>query len=82
MQYRMPCYGTGDATVGAFNRQKQYFALYLNPAAVAPHRAALKKRGLDCGKSCIRFRKPGHLPLALAEKLIRGAAKLAKAKSD
>ncbi len=80
MQYRMPCYGTGGAMVGAFNRQKQYFALYINPEAVDPHRATLKKLGLDCGKCCIRFRKPADLPLAVAEKLIKGAAKLAKAK--
>jgi uncharacterized protein YdhG (YjbR/CyaY superfamily) len=75
MQYRMPGYA-----VGGFNRQKHYLALYITPEAVDPHRAELKKLGLDCGKCCIRFRKPGDLPLALAEKLIKGAAKLAKKK--
>ncbi len=82
MQYRMPGYGTGDTMIGGFNRQKQYLALYINPEAVDPHRAALKKLGLDCGKSCIRFRNPADLPLALAEKLIKGAAKLAKKKPE
>ena len=77
MKYRMPGYAAGHTMIGGFNRQKHYLALYINPEAVDPHRAALKKLGLDCGKCCIRFRKPGNLPLALAEKLIKGAAKLA-----
>ena len=59
MQYRMPYYGTGDATVGAFNRQKQYFALYLNPAAVAPHRAALKNAASTAARAASASANPG-----------------------
>lgn len=40
------------------------------------HRAELKTLGLDCGKSCIRFKKSGDLPLTLAGKLIPASAQL------
>jgi len=79
MKYKMPTYLVAEKMVGAFNQQKNYLCLYVNPAAVDPHRKALKALGLDCGKSCIRFRKPGDLPLDLAEKLIAGVAQLAGA---
>lgn len=77
MKYGMPSYVSGEHHIAAFNKQKNYLCLYINPEAVDPHRATLKKLGLDCGKSCIRFKKPADLPLALAEKLIRASAKLA-----
>jgi uncharacterized protein YdhG (YjbR/CyaY superfamily) len=75
MEYRMPTYTIGKNMVGAFNKQKNYLCLYLNPVAVDPFRKALGK--LDCGKSCIRFRKPDSLPLDVAAKIIKAAAKLA-----
>jgi uncharacterized protein YdhG (YjbR/CyaY superfamily) len=77
MKFRMPTYLIGDDVVGAFNRQKNYLCLYLNPEALTPFRKDLE--ALDCGKSCIRFRKPGDLPLGLAKKMIRAAIKLARA---
>jgi uncharacterized protein YdhG (YjbR/CyaY superfamily) len=77
MKYRMPTYMIGETTVGAFNKQKNYLCLYLNPAAVDPHRKELKTAGLDCGKSCLRFTKPGQLPLDLAATMIKAAGKLA-----
>lgn len=77
MKYRMPTYMIGEQHVGAFNKQKQYLCLYLNPEAVDPYRKELKAAGLDCGKSCLRFRKPEQLPLALAAKIIKDAVKLA-----
>jgi uncharacterized protein YdhG (YjbR/CyaY superfamily) len=78
MAYRMPTYRVGETMVGAFNRQKQSFCLYLNPAAVDPCRKELEQLGLDCGKSCIRFKRPGDLPLKLAGTLIRTAVRLAR----
>lgn len=78
MKYRMPTYLIGENIVGGFNKQKHYLCLYLNPEAVDPHRAELKQLGLDCGKSCIRFRQPDQLPLPLAAKMIAKAIKLAK----
>jgi len=77
MKYRMPTYLVGDYHLGAFNKQKNYLCLYLNPAAVDPYRKELKAAGLDCGKSCLRFRKPEQLPLTLAAKIIKDAGKLA-----
>lgn len=78
MEYRMPTYKIGANMVGALNKQKQYLCLYLNPAAVDPHRAELKAAKLDCGKSCIRFKKPEQLPLPLAATMIKSAIALAK----
>ena len=79
MRWRMPGYYIGETGVGGFNKQKHYLCLYLNPDAVDPYRKELKAAGLDCGKSCIRFRKPDDLPLDLAAKIIKAAAKLAAA---
>lgn len=77
MAYGMPSYKVGEEMVGAFNHQKNYLCLYLTPAAIDPHRKALKAAGLDCGKSCIRFRQPDALPLELAKTMIAAALKLA-----
>ncbi len=79
MKYRMPTYLVGENMVGAFNKQKHYLCLYLNPEAVDPYRKELKAAGLDCGKSCLRFTKPEKLPLPLAAKIIKAAGKLASA---
>ena len=78
MKYRMPTYMVGDGMVGAFNRQKNYFSLYLGAGAIDPYRKELKAMGLDCGGGCLRFRKPEQLPLDLAAKMIKSTAKRAK----
>jgi len=78
MLYRMPTYLFGTEPFAAFNRQKQYMCVYLPPPAVDPYRKELKALGLDCGKSCLRFRKPGDLPLALVKKIVKDAVKLAE----
>ena len=70
MKYRMPTYIVGEQHFGAFNRQKNYFALYLGGKVLDPHRKELKAAGLDCGGGCLRFRKPEQLPLALAAQMI------------
>jgi len=77
MKYRMPTYMVGPVNLGAFNKQKHYLCLYLNPAAVEPYRKALTSAGLDCGKSCIRFSAPEKLPLELTAKMIKAAGRLA-----
>lgn len=77
MKWRMPGYLVGENLVGGFNKQKHYLCLYLNPEAVDPYRKELKTAGLDCGKCCIRFKKPADLPLGLAAKIIKAAGKLA-----
>lgn len=75
MKYRMPTYLIGEKMLGAFNKQKNYLCLYVNPEAVKMHRKELGQ--LDCGKSCIRFTKPSDLPLDIAAKIIKQAANLA-----
>ena len=78
MPYRMPTSMVGANIVGAFNKQKQYLCLSINPDAVDPFRKELKATGLDGGKSCIRFRKPERLPLALAARISKVAVGWAK----
>jgi uncharacterized protein YdhG (YjbR/CyaY superfamily) len=73
MEYGMPTYRLGNVSFCAFNRQKNYLSLYVNPAAVAAHRAELG--ALDCGKSCIRFRKPADLPLPVVKKILNEAVR-------
>ncbi|HEY3754659.1 MAG TPA: DUF1801 domain-containing protein [Opitutaceae bacterium] len=75
MLYRMPTYMLGETNVGAFNRQKNYLCLYAHPSAVDPYRKELGR--LDCGKSCIRFKKPAELPLSVAAKIIKAAVGIA-----
>jgi uncharacterized protein YdhG (YjbR/CyaY superfamily) len=76
MRWGFPSYVAGAQMIGAFGKQKNYLCLYANPKAVDPYRKALGK--LDCGKSCIRFRKPEDLRLDIAEKIIKAAAKLGR----
>jgi uncharacterized protein YdhG (YjbR/CyaY superfamily) len=78
MKYRMPTYEANGHLVGGLNKQKHYLCLYLNPEAVDPFRQELKKLGLDCGKSCLRFTKPEKAPLELFGKMIKEAGRLAK----
>jgi uncharacterized protein YdhG (YjbR/CyaY superfamily) len=61
MQYGMIGYTMGEILFGLAS-QKGYMALYVcDSAAVDIHRSRLGK--LNCGKSCIRFRKLEDLPL-------------------
>ena len=73
MQWGMPCYFRDGQAEFSFASQKQYIALYVTkPGVRAKNAEALK--GLDCGKSCIRFRKPADIDFALVERLLRDTA--------
>jgi uncharacterized protein YdhG (YjbR/CyaY superfamily) len=72
MKYGMPTYAVASRIV-AINAQRNYFSFYADPGIVKRHRAELK--GLDCGKSCIRFRKLGDVPLATLRKIVMESAK-------
>jgi uncharacterized protein YdhG (YjbR/CyaY superfamily) len=72
MSYGMPAYGAGPAF--AFNSQKQYISLYVSPEVNALHAEALK--GVDAGKSCLRFRKPEQIDLELADRLLADTVRL------
>ena len=69
MQWGMPVYLRNGKAEFAFANQKQYLALYVMKTGVhAKNAKALA--GLDCGKGCIRFRKPEVIDWLLVEKLL------------
>lgn len=72
MKYGMPTYAVGSRVI-AFNAQKTYFSFYADPSIVTRHRAAL--RGLDVGKSCIRFRALEDGLIATLRKIVSDCAK-------
>lgn len=75
MRYGMPAYARGDAAPAfAFNSQKQYISLYVSPRVHALHAEALK--GLDAGKSCIRYRRPDQIDFELLERMLADTARL------
>ena len=53
----------------AFANQKQYIALYVMKTGVHAKNAKALSR-LDCGKGCIRFRRPEAIDWRLVEKLL------------
>jgi hypothetical protein len=71
MGYGMPVYGLGEEMFAAFNLQKNYLCLYVDPKALDPHRAKIKPKP---GKSCVRFTLANPLPLDLAAELVRASA--------
>jgi uncharacterized protein YdhG (YjbR/CyaY superfamily) len=72
MKYGMPTYELANRFI-AFNAQRNYFSFYADPQIVKRHRAELK--GLDVGKSCIRFRTLGDAPLATLRSIVAESAK-------
>lgn len=76
MRYGMPTYEMGEMLC-AFAAQKNYLALYVDPAVVEAHRTELG--GLDVGKSCIRFRTLDQLPLGVVRTMVAEAARRASA---
>lgn len=64
MQWGMPGYGpSGADPVVSFNSQKQHIALYAGPTAV--ERFADRLGGIDCGKGCVRYRRPEQMDFAV-----------------
>ena len=72
MKYGMPTYETSGRFV-ALNAQKNYFSFYADPAIVKLYRKELK--GLDVGKSCIRFRKLEDISLETLRKIMAAYSK-------
>jgi uncharacterized protein YdhG (YjbR/CyaY superfamily) len=68
MHYRMPTYKL-DEVVLSIASQKHYMSLYMDTELVAKYQGDLGH--LNCGKSCIRFKKIEELPLATIERMIR-----------
>jgi len=69
MDYGMPCWKLGEEMLCALNAQKNYFAFYIGSSVHAACAELLK--GLDCGKSCIRFKRAEQLPPTSVTKLVK-----------
>ena len=68
-QYKMPTYNAAGDFLAAVASQKHYISLYMNTELVAAHRDELSH--LNCGKSCIRFKKLEELPLETVRAILR-----------
>lgn len=82
MNYGAPTYVDSDGTPKvAFNSQRRYMALYFCDGGI-PKEARTSLAGLDCGKSCIRFRSLDQLPLDVVKSLVQEAARSASRKRN
>jgi uncharacterized protein YdhG (YjbR/CyaY superfamily) len=69
MDFGMPSYRRNGQIEIAFASQKQYIALYLmKVGVVAANKTALK--GLNVGKSCIRYPSAARMDFVLIDKLL------------
>ena len=69
IEYGMPVFKRDGAIVAAFANQKNYISVYgIGHRIVERHRAELK--GVDTGKSCIRYRKPDAIDFDLVEAML------------
>ncbi len=69
MDYGMATYIRGKHTLAALASQKNYMSLYVDVDVLAEHRSELGK--LNCGKSCIRFRKLDDLPMNMVRTILQ-----------
>jgi uncharacterized protein YdhG (YjbR/CyaY superfamily) len=70
MTYGMPGYGPPGPPVICFNNQKQYVAFYAGETAVTKFADRLAGAA-DCGRGCIRYRKPGAIDFDLVRDILR-----------
>ncbi|NKQ35456.1 MAG: DUF1801 domain-containing protein [Chloroflexi bacterium] len=63
---------TDDEIVCSYKAQKHYTSLYMDVQVVADHAADLA--ALNCGKSCIRFRRYEQLPEEAIREMLRETA--------
>lgn len=69
MQWGMPGYGPAGAdALVAFNDQKRHIALYVGATAIAA--VADRLAGIDCGKSCIRYRRAEQIDFAVVRAML------------
>jgi uncharacterized protein YdhG (YjbR/CyaY superfamily) len=66
--YNMPTYNAAGDFLAAIASQKNYMSLYMDSEVVAAHKDDLA--GLNCGKSCIRFRRLEQLPLDVVRTML------------
>lgn len=68
MAFGMPAYGDPKAPWIAFNSQKQHIALYAGQGAIEAFGDRLG--AADCGKGCIRWRRPDTMDFAVIADII------------
>lgn len=72
MKYNMPTYER-DEVVCSLASQKNYMSLYLDVALVEAYKTQLSH--LNCGKSCVRFKKAAQLPAETIKKILQETVK-------
>jgi len=70
MEWGMAAYKKDGSAEVAFASQKNYVAIYFLKTRVLQANKALL-RGVDMGKSCLRFPKPERIDLGVIEKLLQ-----------
>jgi uncharacterized protein YdhG (YjbR/CyaY superfamily) len=68
MRYNMPTYEM-DEIVVAMASQKHYISIYLDVELVEKYKGELSH--LNCGKSCVRFKKLDNLPLDTIKTILK-----------
>ena len=68
MDYGMATYKQGSELVTAFANQKGYIAFYAGQTAINAHKKELA--GIDCGKGCIRYKKPDQIDFSVVKSLL------------
>lgn len=69
MQYNMPTYSKDGQVVVAMASQRHHMSLYMDMELVEQHRSELGD--LNCGKSCIRFKRLDELPLEVIGRILQ-----------
>ncbi|MCB8985262.1 MAG: DUF1801 domain-containing protein [Ardenticatenaceae bacterium] len=69
--YNMPGVAQDDL-ICSFKSQKNYLSLYMDVEVVAAHQAELAH--LNCGKSCLRFRRIDQLPEGTIKQMLAETA--------
>jgi uncharacterized protein YdhG (YjbR/CyaY superfamily) len=67
-RYKMPTYIYKDEMLAALASQKHYMSLYMDTETVESYQDQLT--GLNCGKSCIRFKKLSEVPIDVIEEML------------
>ncbi len=65
MRYNMPTYEQDEVVLGMAS-QKHYMSLYPDVELVEKYRNELSH--LNCGKSCVRFKRLSDLPMEVIKK--------------
>ncbi len=76
--YKMPTFMIGTETLCNISSRANYVALYCDPTVVEAFIKGLK--GLDVGKSCIRFKKLSEIDLNVVEKILTTIVRKLRAK--